>query len=426
MSNSTNSMDDIGASSSTNHLTSANGFRQRHGAVKGSSREESRDRRRRDGRAKTSRPRRLGDFLGSRWDIVREAHVKEGFRRFGDHCARNQVGFFAQASARPDLLCDFPQIRTLLIDCLVMTNLFYPALAVWLQKKFPPLHPPSPPSHNTHRIHAQGQSGPSRRVQKEHPLSLLSTPVLDSFFPYPPPLLPRLTWAGWWGRDKGQRGHEGWTVVRVPETDVEPGGGGDEVRIMRLGWADVGDVLDHEVQADARAWAERDHVLLRLVRSTAEGWERDHPSTGASCVRELSPASSSGQETTSTGPCHIISPHSGPDDGDITPLGYLSTSSGHPSANGSETPDTVPIGWRPNAGNIYHSVAALFRVPRSSSMAFEDSWLEVMDEITMDCEGEVFLEAQGPQGGAGDQTGKWLLSVRFLLFVPAVQCNSDS
>lgn len=59
-----------------------------------------------------------------------------------------------------------------------MTTLFYPALALYLQRQFPPLRPPS-------------STGTTRQPQqKEHPLSLLSTPILDSFFPYPPALLP--------------------------------------------------------------------------------------------------------------------------------------------------------------------------------------------------------------------------------------------
>lgn len=307
-----------------------------------------------------------------------------------------------------------------------MTNLFYPALAVYLQKRFPPLHPPSPPSYNIHRIPAQGQAGPSRRIQKEHPLSLLSTPVLDSFFPYPPPLLPRLTWAGWWGRDTGQHG-DGWRASRAASLETEIGEGGEDVKIMRVGWADVGDVLDHDVEAEHRAWAERDHILLHLVRDIAEQWETNHPLTRVSCVRELAPALSQGDKALSTGPCYVVVQHPGPDTDNITPLAYLSTPSDMAVADGSEALDSVPIGWAPNAGNVYHSVAALFRVPRSSSIAFEDSWMEAMDNLTMTVEGEVFIEAQVPQGGAGDQTGIWQLFVGLLTisFQPDMSRKAD-
>lgn len=199
-------------------------------------------------------------------------------------------------------------------------------------------------------------------------------------------------------------------MTRVPETEEEAGEGGDEVRIMRVGWADVGDVLDREVAAEHRAWAERDHILLRMVRDMAEGWERDHPATGASCIRELLPTPRPGHEAELTGLCQIISPHPGPESDHITPLTDLSTSS-EPPANGSEALDSVPVGWAPKAGNVYHSVAALFRVPRSSGLAFEDSWEETLDDLAKEVQGEVYAEAQGPQGGAVDQTGKWLLAV---------------
>lgn len=249
-------------------------------------------------------------------------------------------------------------------------------------------------------------------MQKEHPLSLLSTPVLDSFFPYPPPLLPRLTWAGWWGRDTGRHGDR-WTATRLVTTEEEVGKGGDEVRIMRVGWADVGDVLDRDVEAKHRAWAERDHVLLRMVRDMAEDWEFNHSSTGASCIRTLSPAPGRDQEAMATGPCQIVSPHPGPGSDHIIPLEQLSTGSGTQPTNSSEAPYAVPVGWAPNAGNVYHSVAALFRVPRPSSAVFDDNWLEAMENMTKTVEGEVFAEAQGLQGGAGDQTGEWSLTVRF-------------
>ena len=179
---------------------------------------------------------------------------------------------------------------------------------------------------------------------------------------------------------------------------------------MRVGWADVGDVLDRNLEvAENRAWTERDHVLLRLVRDMAEDWETAHFSTKASCIRELAPASQG--VASPSGSCHIISPYPGPENDPMTPLGFLSSSSDLSLANGTEALDIVPVGWAQNAGNVYHSVAALFRVPRSYSLAFEDSWLQAIGELTTDVNGEVFVEAQGPKGGIGDQTGKWLLSV---------------
>ena len=183
---------------------------------------------------------------------------------------------------------------------------------------------------------------------------------------------------------------------------------------MRVGWADVGDVLDRDVEAEERAWAERDHVLLRLVRDMAENWEANNPTTGATCIRELASSSAEDDRVMPAGPCYMLSPTSWPETDHITALQQLSTPAELPFANGTEALDTVPIGWAPNAGNVYHTVATLFRVPRSNSMAFEARWLEEVTLMAEQVEGEVFMEAQGPSRGAGDQTGEWLLSVGIL------------
>ena len=208
--------------------------------------------------------------------------------------------------------------------------------------------------------------------------------------------------------------HEGWSVTRIPVQDEEVWEGGEEVRIMRVGWADVGDVLDRDVEAEHRAWAERDHTLLRLVRDMAEEWECSHNETGASCIREMLSERGSDRKSKQRPSCQIISPHPGPENDHISIIGDLATPTGSLSFNGSEAPDSVPIGWAPNAGNVYHSVAALFRVPRIHGEGFEDSWSEAIANISKGIGGEVFVEAQGPQGGPGDQTGKWYLSVSFL------------
>ncbi|KAK4684904.1 hypothetical protein P7C73_g5258, partial [Tremellales sp. Uapishka_1] len=300
-----------------------------------------------------------------------------------------------------------------------MTNLFYPSLALYLQKKFPPLHPPSPPAHNTHRIPIQNQRGSPRRTQKEHPLSLLSTPILDSFFPYPPPLLPRLTWAGWWGRDTGQ-----WAVVRVGGEGEEIGELEEQVKIMRIGWADVGDVLDRNVDSGGSDWAERDDLLLTLVRDMAEAWEVE---TGQKCVRELGAASDVEDAVDPVGPCYILSPDVNAREGtggiETIPLAHLAFSDlwSAPILNATEDLDSVPIGWAANAGNVYHSVAVLFHVSRSSSADFDGRWLEAVSKLAAEIQGEVFVEAQGPKGGAGDQTGEWLLS-----FTRSSNASSDS
>ncbi|WVF65759.1 hypothetical protein IAT40_000492 [Kwoniella sp. CBS 6097] len=336
------------------------------------------------------RKRRDGAKKGRklRW---RRGIVTEAFRKFGEHCARNQI-------------------RTLLIDCLVMTNLFYPSLALYLQKKFPPLHPPSPPGHNAHRIPISGQGGLSRLEEREHPLSLLSTPVLDSFFPYPPPLLPRLTWAGWWGRDTGQYEPEGWGLSRALP---EGGQGGwqedEEIRILRIGWADVEDVLDRDGEAAEKRWEERDHVLLRLVRDVAEEWESRYRSNGERCVRRLS--ISQADDIESTGPCYILAPNRNLITADV-PIIPIHSLSPHSHSHNGTGPDQSPFEWSSNAGQMYHSAAVLFHVPRNTSSDFEQRWRERIADVSKRVDGEIFVEAEGARGGGsyGDQTGQWYLS----------------
>ncbi|WRT65676.1 uncharacterized protein IL334_002621 [Kwoniella shivajii] len=342
----------------------------------------------------TMRPRRRKRREGEksrrrlRW---RKGIVTEAFRKFGEHCARNQI-------------------RTLLIDCLVMTNLFYPSMALYLQKKFPPLHPPSPDAHNTHRIPLQNEAGPStyRQNPKEHPLSLLSTPVLDSFFPYPPPLLPRLTWSGWWEKDTSEE-YQGWGLRRLlPQNAEDQVLNDEEIRIMRVGWADVEDVLDRDVEAGERSWEERDHILLRLVRDMAEEWETQYQSTGERCIRQM--AHTDYHDANPAGACYILSPKQNPPTPEVSQIPMSDLVRQHPPLPHNSTTDDIPFGWAANAGNIYHSFALLFRVPSNSTTSFQRRWQKSITEMAKKVEGEVFVEAQGSRVTGADQTGQWFLS----------------
>ncbi|WVW80121.1 hypothetical protein I302_102096 [Kwoniella bestiolae CBS 10118] len=335
------------------------------------------------------RKRRDGEKKGRRLLRWRRGLVTEAFRKFGEHCARNQI-------------------RTLLIDCLVMTNLFYPSMALYLQKRFPPLHPPSPPSH---RMPLQGEPVPStyRQNQREHPLSLLSTPVLDSFFPYPPPLLPQLTWAGWWGRDTGQYDQDdhGWGLSRaLPEGAKEQVLEDEEIRIMRVAWADVEDVLDRDVDAGERDWEERDHVLLRLVRDIAEEWETKYTSTGERCIRQLEGVE--GGTVEATGPCFILSPNHDTPNIEVNQISISALTSG--SHNSISPSDDGSFDWTASTGNIYHSLGVLFHVPQNSIDTFEMRWKETINEVAQKVEGEVFTEAQRSNSIDVEQTGEWYLS----------------
>jgi hypothetical protein len=293
-----------------------------------------------------------------------------------------------------------------------MTNLFYPSLALYLQKRSDALHSASPSS--SYRTPLQDQAGPSRRIRRDHPLSFLSAPLLDTFFPYPPPLLPRLQWYGWWDADTGDdtRGDEaGWRASRVGAGEKVTGGDAraeDEVRLVRVGWADVGDVLDG--QGDSwQEWTERDDVVLSLVRDMVEQWEDDYPDSGERCVRRLLPTNHD-RHKGDTGPCYLLSPSPIPAKGDSerdnvlafeTLAGKSLVQGGGMNTNGSMS----------DTGDIYRSVAALFRVPRASSVDFESRWSSSLTQLAGQISGEVFPEAHGPGQRGADQVDQWSLSV---------------
>lgn len=310
--------------------------------------------------------------------------VTEAFRKFGEHCARNQI-------------------RTLLIDCLVMTNLFYPSLALYLPKRFPP---PSPRAvQDAHWPPLDNDVTSPYRTNVDHPLSFST---LGRLFPSAPPLLPRLTWAGWWGSGTREREDDGWTATRAIPGAKEIGEGqNDQVWVMRIGWADVEDVLDRHIEDGERKWEERDHHLLKLVQNVAENWERQIPSNRQRCVRQLKSSTSVRGDGVDSEPppCYVLTPS--PDAFDsaipISMSGFV-----HFDHGVSASPDSVPLGRSPNPDNIYHTFAALFHVPQNSTSAFEQRWQSAMSDVAKEVEGEVFVEAKGPR--VGDQIGEWFIS----------------
>lgn len=312
--------------------------------------------------------------------------VREGFRLFGEHCARNQVCRLSAIKMNVQLLKI--QIRTLLIDCLVMTNLFYPALSIYLQKRFPPLHPPSAHTNRSSdsSSHARHSMYPSSR-RKEHPLSLLSTPVLDTFFPYPPPLLPPVEWHEWWGCDPGQG--EAWHLV-----DHARPAGEEEVRLMRVAWADVGVILDGDGWSGDMGWTERDFAVLDMVRATAESWEEGYRDTGEGCIRQLE-----GRDgvVDLSGLCYVLA------DGDVPgPAAGTTTTTGVLSGAGNLT--QLSDGDSP-----YKSVGVVFRVPRASAASFDDRWTEALELAARGLEAEIFPDAE-PLGRL-NRRHLWHLSV---------------
>ncbi|WWC60282.1 uncharacterized protein I303_102851 [Kwoniella dejecticola CBS 10117] len=391
------------ASTSTAHLASGSGYsnvRHRHDKqpatyppLERNAPATSRPRRRKR-REERKKGRRF------RW---KRGIVTEAFRQFGEHCARNQI-------------------RTLLIDCLVMTNLFYPSMVLWLQKRSPPSFPPAPPPHR-YKLPVQGEAGPSTYWQNrpDHPLSLLSTPVLESFFPYPPPLLPPLDWTGWWGSDTGDRGKgdHGWGLSRaLPEGAPNHESSEEEIRFVRLAWADVEDILDRDAGTSQRSWEGRDHTLLRLVSDIAEEWEQAHRSTGEGCVRQLQ--AHDGGHVTPTGNCYIISPNQDLSDSGISQISVSALDSA--SVFRSESTDYHTA----TGTSKYRSFGTLFRVPNNSTASFHDRWQRALHGVAGKVEGEIFVEGRDPKNTYIDQTGQWHLSYASRAQLEGEKSPSDS
>lgn len=248
-----------------------------------------------------------------------------------------------------------------------MTNLFYPSLAIYLSKRFPPPSPDSP--------FARPRAGPSRIAPREHPLSVLSTRLLDSFFPYPPPLLPRLSWTGWWddtpASGKGEGGE--WYLER-PDSEME--WLEEEIRVMRVAWTDVGGVLDGLRDGGGQ---ERDQAVLSYMKNLAQTWNDSESASSGRCIKP-----------DDEGLCLVFSPDEWKNQ-DIWPI-------------------RMPAGSVTGPDDIYRGVVIPFRVGRGMSLEFERRWEEELKSFARDVQGEVFKEAR-VTGRGQDVTGSWVLSV---------------
>ena len=253
----------------------------------------------------------------------------------------------------------------------------------------PYLNPPT--SSNRAESQALHNDRPSQIrdvVQKENPLSLLRTPFLDSFFPYPPPLLPRLDWAGLWGTDIGLHGDWGGARARLMEGIYSEDDG--QLVMKRIAWADVEDVLDRPT-GKSHPWRPMDDQIVSKVREMAESWEDLH-GYGEGCVRQLV---SNDQGTHLTGPCAIVSPHL--ESSNTIPISQLSF-----VMRALDRPPALELGFAsPRANKMYHSVAVFMRVPKSTADTWDDRWNEAMEAVAVELKAEIFLEPRR-QGARSD------------------------
>lgn len=173
--------------------------------------------------------------------------VRDRYRDFGRHCARNQI-------------------RVLLIDSFVMTTLFYPALALHLQR--------SRPTFFSSLI--SSDTGAQGSTQQ----SLLGV-LTDVFFPLPDRLLETADVAPFWVDERG------WTARERP-VDV-PGWSSrleNRVDVLELvvGWTDVASVFERDQEGASRsAQPSRDQRALDLLRRELDAWNQ---TAQVSCVQE--------------------------------------------------------------------------------------------------------------------------------------------
>lgn len=289
-----------------------------------------------------------------------------------------------------------PQIRTLIIDCLVMTNLFYPALTVYLQKRTDPLPSPAASAYRQHR------SPPKKWKEGHDPMAVLTSPWLDSLFPYPPPLIPRLGWAGWWARDSesdlGIR--SGWSGSAVKPKGRNPAWE-EDVALMRIAWTDVGGVLDTVEEGKARVWMDRDQVVVDRVRLMAEEWQQRYPESGEHCIRHLS--SPSGGDS---GSCYILAPDHIPQ---TTLLTDLLIDDIYAHTLGLSNTST---GWGSDRKGIYRSVAVPFRIPKNGTDELVERWISAAEEVADRAGGgETFIEAEALLRDKRDWVAEWHVTV---------------
>jgi hypothetical protein len=253
-----------------------------------------------------------------------------------------------------------------------MTNLFYPSLTLYLTKK-----------------HAPPDSSSSSASPKDGPLSLFSTPLLDSFFPYPPPLLPRLEVqrGRWWESSTAESSRDAqWIAHRLTSAQQRSKSKGkgkavegdlSSVVVLRVAWTTVDRVLDGDRPGPHSEHVVRDDDMARAVRDLADKWNLSSLATpGEACVRNW-------HEDATQGQC-VVMP--AVDDG------------------------------------LYRTISILLHSPDTDA-TLARRWMKGLETTASQRGGEVFAESRDYRSKLSEyQAPIWSLSVRRLLHFKRMQC----
>lgn len=176
--------------------------------------------------------------------------VRERYRDFGRHCARNQI-------------------RVLLIDSFVMTTLFYPALALHLQRNRPTFFSSLISS-------SADTSPPPPHSSASSRASSLFGVLADVFFPFPERLLEATTAEPFWADEAGS-----WTAHERPPMLASGAAWNPQLenRIdvleLLVGWTDVATVFERGEQEGTTSHSgrtQRDRRVLDLLHSEFQAW----------------------------------------------------------------------------------------------------------------------------------------------------------
>jgi hypothetical protein len=261
-----------------------------------------------------------------------------------------------------------------------MTNLFYPSVVVWYQKRTP----------NTDRMNSpiSSQAGPSRsRYDSNHsyghgehghedPLSVFSTPLLDSFFPDSTPILPHFSPQGWWYDHDDRSGQPRWNVTSVGTGDYLAGPiEEEEVRMVTIAWIDVDTALSQDVVGYKDRDDSQDSLgMIDAIKQKVETWQDEYPGSRERCIRELASSGSPDGIATSEGGCYLFS--SGFRDQSLKSLSEVAIPS---STDLDDTEST-----------FYRSISAFLRIPRSATSTFNTHWESAVREISNKSGGQVY------------------------------------